>query len=164
MTALVPLTRGLVALVDDADFARVMNIAPWSASVKPGTSYALRAGRRPDGHPTTIRMHNFITGLPFIDHVNGDGLDNRRCNLRSADKSRNGANRGAPRQNTTGFKGVTWHKAAGKFAAQIEVLGRRQHLGLFVTAEEAAQAYDQAALEAWGAYAWLNFPRVEETA
>lgn len=154
----IPLSRGLLAVVDDADYERVIAAAPWSASVKPGTAYALRGVRRPDGRWTTIRLHNFLTGWPFVDHINGNGLDNRRCNLRPADKTTNGQNRTRTCANTSGYKGVTWHKQGRKWAAQLQATGRRIHLGLFDSKIAAALAYDDAARRHFGEFARLNFP------
>ena len=102
-------------------------------------------------------MHTFLTGWSRVDHINGNGLDNRRSNLRPASRSQNGANRGAPSNNTSGFKGVTRFRL--KWMAKIQVHGRTIHLGLFATPQEAARAYDTAALEHFGEYARPNFPK-----
>lgn len=84
----------------------------------------------------------------LVDHKNGDKLDNRRENLRLADKSQNGWNRLKCVNNTTGYKGVTLFKRTGKYIAQIKVYGKNYHLGYYDTAEEAAEMYDLAA-KAW---------------
>lgn len=159
MTREIPLTRGYGALVDDADYDLVVSAGCWCASVKPKTVYAIRGARRPDGRGTTIRMHTLITGWPFVDHVNGDGLDNRRCNLRPASHATNARNVGLIASNTSGFKGVTWSTAADKWVAQIHVNKHRIHLGVFVDPVEAARAYDAAALIHFGEFARLNFPK-----
>lgn len=105
-------------------------------------------------------LHNHITGWPMCDHVNGDGLDNRRANLRPATRSQNMANRrkgsGASR-----FKGVYIH-APGRWKAQIRIGGKHTYLGLFDREEDAAMAYDERAREAFGSFAALNFPREGE--
>jgi len=101
-------------------------------------------------------MHTFLTGWPMVDHRNGNGLDNRRANLRPATKSQNGANRLIAASNKSGFKGVDLKK--GRWRAQIKVVGSKIHLGYFDLAEEAARAYDMAAIEAFGEFATLNFP------
>ncbi len=160
MTAQVPLTRGFVALVDEDDLATVLAAGSWCVSVKSHSPYALRAVRRADGRWTTTRLHNFLTGWSYVDHVNGDGLDNRRCNLRPADQPRNGQNRGASALNTSGYKGVTWHKGGRKWMAQIVAEGQRYYLGLFVDPLEAARAYDAAARRLHGQFARLNFQDV----
>ncbi len=160
----ISLTRGYVALVDDEDYERVVGAGSWCASVKPKTVYALHGVRRPDGRWTTARLHNFITGLPFVDHINGNGLDNRRENLRPANKGLNGANTPPPVTNTSGIKGVTWHKGARKWMAQIVCGGRRHYLGLFTDPVPAMFAYDAKARELFGDYAQPNLPYIEPPA
>ncbi|HEV8559887.1 MAG TPA: AP2 domain-containing protein, partial [Actinophytocola sp.] len=106
------------------------------------------------------RLHRFITGDPphDIDHVNGDGLDNRRANLRPCSNSLNLANSRLYKGNTSGYRGVDWHKKSRRWRARIGVDDRLIHLGMFDTPEEAARAYDAAAIAAWGEYARPNFP------
>lgn len=157
MTVEIPLSQGLVAVVDDADVGRVLAAGKWSASVRENTAYATRTVRKADGGKTTIRLHNFLTGWSYVDHVNGNGLDNRRSNLRAADSITNAQNVGRRAHNTSGFKGVTWHRRAGKWMAQIVVSGHRIHLGYFADPTEAAKAYDAAAIEHFAAFARPNF-------
>jgi hypothetical protein len=88
-----------------------------------------------------------------IDHVNRDALDNRLCNLRVATSTQNKANRASQRNNTSGFKGVSWDKQAGKWAARIKVGGHYKNLGLFFDKSIAAEAYRDAAVAAYGAFA-----------
>ena len=97
-----------------------------------------------------------IVGAP--DHKDLDGLNNRVDNLRQADDHQQGAHRGRFANNTSGHKGVSWLKTAGKWQAYITVARKRRHLGLFEDKIEAAKAYDRAAFEAWGEFAVLNFP------
>jgi HNH endonuclease/AP2 domain len=89
----------------------------------------------------------------FIDHMNGQKDDNRIKNLRLATKSQNGMNRGAQRNNTSGFKGVYWHKQVGKWNAYIKLRGRRHSLGLFEDISAAAAAYRAAAHRLHGEFA-----------
>lgn len=93
-----------------------------------------------------------------IDHINGDKADNRIVNLREADASENKYNIGIRTDNKSGYKGVHWFRERGRWIAGIRCQGKSQHLGYFDTPEEAARAYDAAARELHGAFAWLNFP------
>ena len=88
-----------------------------------------------------------------IDHANGDGLDNRIANLRIASRTENNSNRGAPKHNTSGFKGVTWSKREGFWRAQIQHKHKNHFLGYFVTPEEAHVAYREAASRLLGQFA-----------
>ena len=164
MTVEIPLTKGYVALVDEQDAARVLAAGPWFARPDRQTQlvYATHhAGRGRDGRRTES-LHTFVTGWPFVDHRNGNALDNRRANLREATRSQNSANRRVPRTNKCGLKGVRFE--AKRWRADIKVGGTSRYLGRFDTAEDAARAYDVAAREAWGEFAALNFPLPEETA
>lgn len=159
MTREVPLSRGLVALVDDEDYARVAAAGPWHVNPGRRTIYAQRNTRRADGGKTTQSMHRFIADVAAVDHVNGNGLDNRRANLRAATSAQNAANRPRRVDSKSPFKGVLINNDRGRpWRAQIHHDGRKRHLGCFDTAEEAARAYDVAALGAWGEFARLNFP------
>ena len=89
----------------------------------------------------------------FIDHINGDRSDNRLVNLREASRAENGRNRGANRNNTSGYKGVSWHKANRRWVAQVYSEAGNRHLGCFNTPEEAHAAYCAAAVELYGEFA-----------
>jgi hypothetical protein len=105
-------------------------------------------------------MHQLITGWPLVDHVSGDGLYNRRSNLRPATVAQNSQNRRPYPGGSSRFKGVCWNSKSGKWQAGIKINRRSCHLGLFVSEEDAARAYDKAAREVFGEYAYLNFPEV----
>lgn len=94
--------------------------------------------------------HGFIPDV--TDHIDWDKTNNRIENLREATKSLNEANTGVRRNNSSGYKGVAFHKAANKWRAYLQC----KHIGLFETAEEAAKAYNQKAYEVYGEYAYLN--------
>ncbi|WP_205824771.1 HNH endonuclease [Methylobacterium terricola] len=146
--AYVELGRGLEAMIDVAD---VPLIAPWGWRAHIGThghAYAVRCGK---GY---IAMHRVLTDAPsemYVDHANGDGLDNRRANMRLATQTQNMANKAVERRNLLGLKGVS--AARGKFRATITPNGRKIHLGTFKTPEEAAAAYRGAAVALWGDFA-----------
>lgn len=155
----IPLSRGYVALVDDADYDRVMAAGPWHANPGVRTVYAQRNRRSEGGGWTSQSLHSFLTGWPRVDHENGNGLDNRRSNLRPATVAQNAANRPMNANNTAGFKGVMRNSSRGlPWRAQIRAAGKRYHLGLFATPEVAARAYDEAARKLHGDFARLNFP------
>jgi hypothetical protein len=153
-----------VAIVDAADASSVLQYK-WHAKLGRQTTYARRNARRPDGTYGGQTLHQFLTGYELTDHRNGDGLDNRRANLRAATPGENGQNCRKRPHNTSGFKGVTWHKHRHKWMAQIKPGGGKNRcLGYFLTAEEAAYAYDAAARELHGEYAAVNFPLPGERA
>lgn len=157
----IPLTQGKVALVDDADF-EWLNQCKWCAlQTSPGKWYAVRnKSRKAISGSRTIWMHRVVaaqSGNPEVDHKNGDGLDNRRGNLRPCTHSQNAANSKLNAKNTSGFRGVCWHPGAGKWMAYITAGGKRQHLGLWEDAETAARAYDVAAIREFGDFARPNF-------
>ncbi len=160
----VPLTQGLEAVVDLADLALVEG-RNWCAARRRRTWYAVT------GVPTTsdwtkILMHRVIMGCqpgdPRIDHRDGDGLNNRRANLREATETQNLANSRPRDGGTSGFKGVYWSKQRQYWVAQVGVNGQKRHLGIFHSEEAAARAYDAAAIETFGEFAQLNFPQIED--
>jgi hypothetical protein len=110
-------------------------------------------------------MHRLITGAPAgveVDHRNGNGLDNRRSNLRLATTSQNQGNQRLSRANTSGFKGVHWDKHRAKWKASIAGDNNDKHLGHFTDPSEAAHAYDSAARLRFGRFASVNFPQLGE--
>lgn len=161
MARQVLLTHGYVALVDDEDHGLVSQFR-WVPLVHPdGRVYARTRNKgeiyRPEW-PVYIRMHRLIMGFPAsgVDHVNGDGLDNRRSNLRCATHAQNNAN--SRRQVGKAFKGVSFRTTKGKWQARLRNNYAYESLGYYATAEEAARAYDARALELWGDFARLNYP------
>jgi hypothetical protein len=162
----IPLTKGYFALVDDKDFGW-LNKWKWHVSVRPHTRYAVRRTkgqeRLTDG--TAIKMHQQILGIgksEKTDHINGNGLDNRRSNLRICSSKQNAMNRDALKTGTSEFKGVHWHKRDKKWYTRIGIDGRRISLGYHDSAIAAAKAYDEKARELFGKYARLNFPEEGE--
>lgn len=145
----IPLTQDQFALVDAADYELLVGMGAWHARQDRNTWYAFHGGRP---------MHKVLTGWPQTDHINGNGLDNRRCNLRPATHQQNAGNRRIPSNNTSGYKGVYRTRSTGKWFARIVVNDENVHLGTFDDKVDAALAYDVAAREAFGEYALLNFP------
>lgn len=161
----VPLTAGFVAVVDASDYDRVASFKWFALRLPSGLVYGARTiGSRP-GKRRSLLMHRFILGCDGeqtkVDHRDGDGLNNTRDNLRRATGLQNNRNRGPQANNTCGFKGVRPTRN-GRFGAVIKTSQRQMHLGHFQTAEEAARAYDAAAREHFGTFAWLNFPHQNE--
>lgn len=147
------LPSGLVALVDEDDFESVLAAGPWHAKRDgPRTTYVVKTPKP----RVQIYLHHFLTNWPETDHINGDGLDNRRSNLRQVTHRQNMANQRLRRDSKSGYKGV--NRSRSRWQAGIKVDYRQRHLGTFETAEEAARAYDAAAIAAWGEFARLNFP------
>lgn len=154
MTIEIPLTRGHIAIVDneDADLADVK----WRVTSMPYL-YGIRSRGR-----DTIWMHRIILArvigrdlspVEVCDHINGNGLDNRRCNLRLATHSENMRNRRINKNSASHYKGVTWHKGTRKWRAQIKKDGNKKHIGYFDTMEAAHAAYVAAARELHGEFA-----------
>jgi len=149
----IPLTQGLVALIDDAEFEK-LNQFKWYAGRGGKTFYAKRNVLKQNGKKTTIRMHRIILGIPNdkqVDHIDGNGLNNQRVNLRSCTNAENMRNRhGLTASNTSGYRGVSWNKSRGKFQARIRVNGLAVYLGRFTTAVEASGVFDAAAQKHYG--------------
>lgn len=153
-THTVPLTKGLSAIIDSAD-AEAIGKYNWHASKVRSGHYAKRATLR-GGVPERFYMHREIVSAPDgmeVDHKNGDMLDNRRSNLRVCTREQNAANQRIPVTNTSGLKGVSWNKHAGRYGARIRIDGKARHLGYFDTPEAAHAAYCAAAVERRGEFA-----------
>lgn len=156
----IALTKGQTATVDANLYDWLMQwnwFAEWSNATK--TYYARRNQRLSDGRQRRVSMHREIMGIPYgdpreVDHREPpETLDNRRSNLRLANRSQNMHNRRINRNNTTGFKGVSFNKPYGKYAANISTNGNARCLGYFDEAEDAYAAYCKAAAEEHGDFA-----------
>jgi hypothetical protein len=154
----IALADGRVALVDEADASIVRGLR-WSVMLRPpGLAYARSSIPGIGRHGRHILMHRLILDAPagaMVDHINGDGLDNRRANIRVCSARENRQNSRRKLSNVCGFKGVSPSKS--KWMARINTEAGQTYLGVFDRPEDAALAYDQAALRIYGQYARLNF-------
>lgn len=157
----IPLTRGLVAIVDDDDYESLSRLK-WCACGRAQNEYAVRAITC-KGVKNLSRiqfMHRAIMNPPLdmqVDHINGNKLDNRRTNLRLCTPAENSRNQARPKNNTSGFKGVSWNRREQKWKAVIGVGGKRIGGGSYHTKEEAARAYDELARKHHGEFARLDY-------
>lgn len=156
----IPLSQGLVALVDELDLV-LLSETTWFAWFNKCTKtyYALRNIPGTRTRCTTQSMARLIMQAKpgqWVDHINHDTLDNRRQNLRLCSGSQNGANRLKLPGCSSRFKGVSWHNQGRKWCARIKKHGQGMHLGLFSDEKEAAQAYDRAAIRLFGDFALTN--------
>ncbi len=156
MTREIPLTKGYVALVDDEDYGWLSEWN-WFAYPHGHTVYGRRTSY--EGGQHTVILHRVILGIdgdPLLkgDHINGNGLDNRRGNLRLATISQNNCNAIKKAGN---YKGATLTPDRKKWRARITANGRLIHIGTFESEIEAARAYDRVARRYHGEFAKLNF-------
>ena len=156
MTKEIPLSRGMVAIVDDIDY-EWLSQWKWQANPSKSTFYA---DRRPGTWPfrKVIKMHRIIINAPpgiECDHIDGNGLNNVRSNLRLATHSQNIQNTKRRIDGVSGYKGVTAN--GNNWKACIKIDGHQFYLGTFKTKEEAARVYDAKARELFGKFARPNF-------
>lgn len=157
----IPLTQGKFAIVDDEDFKEISQYR-WFAHKDGRTFYAYRKIKTNSKHCRQLLFqmaHGILVNIPnskLIDHKNGNGLDNRRENLRICNYSQNGANQKPQKNCSSKYKGVWWNKWDKRFQAAIKKNGKRTYLGYFDDEVEAAKAYDKKAKELFGEFARLN--------
>lgn len=150
--ALVELSRGYVAAVDADDLHLVAGVN-WSALVCGKTVYGMRRGPRPERK--CILLHRAIMGFPEgleIDHIDGDGLNNRRSNLRIATAFQNHQNTPLRVDSASGLKGAHPCRQTGRWKSEITANGRTHYLGRFDTPEAAHAAYTEASVRLHGAF------------
>lgn len=150
--AYVPLTQGKTAVIDAADVPLVEGRNWFFMAVGYAATWVREKGEK----PRQVYMHRVIADTPCelqTDHIDGNGLNNRRMNLRHATKSENMRNKCARADNKSGFKGVSWCKANGKWLASIRLHQKSHNLGYHTTPESAHEAYCQAAKKLHGEFA-----------
>jgi hypothetical protein len=155
----IPLTQGKFAIVDAEDYDWLSQYK-WCVQKAGDCLYAVRSKKR-----ATIKMHREIIGAPkrlMCDHIDHNGLNNCKSNLRLCTNAQNSYNRQARINCTSKYKGVSWKKADRKWQVLIGFEGKRICLGLFDNEMEAAMAYDDKAIELFGEFACVNLPeRIE---
>ena len=171
----IPMSCGRTFLIDDADWSREVSYAlrrGGTVSIRPSdlcwsvrepltawhpsyvVSHVMVGGKR-----RTLRLHRVVMSAALdqhIDHINGNALDNRRCNLRVASRNQNMWNTAKRRELTSRFKGVSWHKRMNKWQATIRHMNKQLWLGLHPSESAAALAYNEAARRLFGEFARLN--------
>ncbi|MGB2864354.1 MAG: AP2 domain-containing protein [Sedimentisphaerales bacterium] len=158
----IPLSQGKYAIVDPEDYERLSR-HKWYACKRNRTCYANRGQWSPIlKKRLTISMHREIIDVPvglFLDHINHNGWDNRKANLRPATAAENARNARYPKINTTSkYRGVWYNKKKKRWRAVISINNKKKHLGYFIKEIDAAKAYDQAAKHFYREFAILNFP------
>lgn len=153
------LSRGMKTIIDEID-ADLINYK-WSARVYTlNTIYAIRDSKKKRQYMHRVILERIIGRVleqnEYCDHIDKNGLNNRRENLRLATKTENQRNQRKPKSNTSGYKGVSWFKLANKWRAYIVVDYKQIYLGLFNNIEDAAQAYREAAIKYHGEFASLE--------
>lgn len=152
----IPLTQGQNAIVDVEDFEWLNQwnwFASWNSCVNSFYAATNAKGK--------TLMHRLILNCKKNeegDHENHNTLDNRKENLRKCTRKQNQMNRMPQSNNKSGFKGVSWSRAANRWTARIKINRNYKYLGLFDSAKEAAHIYDEAAKKYHGEFAYLNFP------
>src|SRR3990167_5442435 len=153
----IKLTKDKFALVDDQDFGKV-NQFSWYFH-KNGYAMAYIGGGRKNAKQ--IKMHRLIMNPPSdlkIDHINGNGLDNQKSNLRICTQSNNLMNQKKRIGCSSQYKGACWIKSSRLWESYIRFFHKKIHLGYFEKERYAAMAYDIAAKDLFGDFARLNFP------
>ena len=157
----IPLTQGKFAIVDPEDYDGLIG-HKWFAMRSRRGFYAIRMVTKKNGRRKKIRMHRQILNAPadkLVDHINHNGLDNRKANLRIVTNMQNSWNKRKQKGDySSPYKGVSWAKRIGKWHTEIYCNGSKIFIGYFDDQVSAAKAYDAMAAELYGEYAALNFP------
>lgn len=148
----IPLTQGEFAIVDDEDFEAVSGMK----------FHVVKIGKQKYARSRGVYLHHMIHGKPapgnHVDHRDGDGLNNRRKNLREIRHAMNLKNGSMSRRNTSGYRGVSFDRARGKWIVVTSINGKVLTLGRFKTPVAAAMAFDRFTIQHFGTDVSLNFP------
>ena len=157
---LIKLTQGKFAQVDDEDF-KTLNKVKWRALKSGKNTYAYRM-RYDTKRLYGVLMHRFLMGLTGVDkdkkvdHIDHNPLNNQKCNLRICTSSQNNRNRTASKNKTSKYLGVSFRKNDGRWQSEITSNYKYKRIGCYKTEQEAALAYNRAAIEIHGEFANLN--------
>lgn len=154
----IPLTQGKFAKIDPEDYIWLAQFR-WHCKINKNSIYAVRSITI-SGRTKRIYMHRLIVNTPshlLCDHINHNGLDNRKANLRNCTIKQNNANSRSAQSASSKYKGVSWNKRRKKWSAYIKKDGIQLNLGSFDNQIDAAKAYDKAAKKLHGQFAALNF-------
>jgi len=152
------LSQGKIALIDDEDYARLNQHRWFAHRNRYGDFYAVRTAKG-ERKGKIIRMHREVLRAPtgqVVDHINHNGLDNRKDNLRLCSHAQNLANQKPQNGCSSEFKAVSWDRQRKKWHAYIHVNSKRKHIGRFENEMMAAIAYDRAAIAYFGEFACTN--------
>lgn len=159
--AFVPLTQGKQAIID-ACSAEIVSEHLWHVERNGKRFYAKRGVSLGGKRRKNIYMHRALLAAPDgmeVDHIDGDGLNNKLSNLRLATRAQNAWNCGLHEHNTSGFKGVSWHASKNRWRAQITFYGKRIHIGYFKTPEAAYSSYCKTSERLRGEFAFQQGDR-----
>mgnify|MGYP003392956036 CR=1 FL=1 len=156
---LIKLPNNLFTMVDDEDF-EIINKFKWNCSTnRSKLPYVQRYTPFLNKKRSCIKLHRQIMSAKegqYVDHINGNSLDNRKVNLRICTNKENSRNSRISRNNTSGYKGVIWNKRNKNWRARIGLEGKMFDLGSYKNKEDAAKAYNDGAIKYYGEYANLN--------
>lgn len=151
----IELTQGKFTQVDDENFIH-LNQFKWYAEKKSNSFYARRSFATESGRQKKVYMHVEIMDFKGIDHIDHDGLNNQKSNLRQATTQQNGGNRKKSKNCSSNYKGVSWDKQNKKWQTLIKYNNQAIFLGRFNNEIDAAKAYNEAAIEYFKEFANLN--------
>jgi hypothetical protein len=159
---LINLTQGKVAIIDDCDYPEAMNYK-WFAVASKNTWYACSFKRKALVNGKRVRMKMHWIAFPkkngfVVDHINRNGLDNRRSNLRYVTNQQNSLN-STPVTHSSKYRGVFWDKSKNIWSVSIKKNQKRFNLGRYKDEDLAGTVYDISAIKLFGDFANLNFPR-----